>query len=285
MSDQNNNKKSFTLPAYINVPFFLYDDDRLEKSSTKIAAFFYSLHTAGLNITASTDYLCALGKVHKRQLYKIMNILEECQYIRRSGFTNRKKIEWIYSPKSTINVLELDSSALQNTTVQELNTSAVQNTKLVHSRTLNLCTPVHTDNKEDTKDYKKLTTVNPNPSSSSFSEKQKTQLLELKSSNDSRSDELFLENCSHHVQSQINSNSKYQRFVGLKNILIKLQETGEYFKAKGLNKSQEIQEIINKIPTRDDFENYKRCVNGFEWVGAWMQKQKKSLIHEHHGRR
>ena len=277
MSSLNNNKQSFNLPTYINIPFFLYQDNRLEKSATLIAAFFYSLHTSGLKITASTDYLCALSGIHKRQFYKLMNLLEECQYIKRSGFTNRKKIEWVYKPNSSITVLELDTSAPECTSDHELNTSALKNTKLVHSTTLNLCTPVHTDIKEDTKDNKKLTTVAQHPSSSSFfSEKQTSELLSCKLSTDERTDDLFLDNCIHHVEKQTNDLSKFQRFTGLKNILVKLQENGEHFKASGLKKEIGKNELENKIPTLEDFNNYKRCVNGFEWVGVWMQKQKKA---------
>ena len=232
MLDLNNNKKSLNLPAYINIPFFLYQDERLEKSATLIAAFFYSLHTSGLKITASTDYLCALASIHKRQFYKVMNTLEDCHYIKRSGFTNRKKIQWVYCPQSAITVIELNTSALEDTSDQEPNNTLVNNDTLVHSTTLNLCTRVHTYIKEDTKSSKKLTTEK--SSSSFFSEKQKQKLLNLKLPSDSRVDELFLEHCQRHVESQINEYTKFQRMSGLIKILLGLQETQEHFKAKVL---------------------------------------------------
>lgn len=273
MSDLNNNTKTFNLPAYINIPFFLYQDDRLEKSALLIAAFFYSLHTAGLKIKASTDYLCNLASIDKRQYYRIMNQLEDLNYIKRIGFTNRKKTHWIYTPKSSITIIENDTSVLEDTSVQELNTSVIDDSKLVSSMTLNLCHPCHTDTKEDTKEYKKLTTVNPNPSSSSFfSEKQSEELLSYKLQTDKRSDELFLEHCTHHVVSQVNEKSKYQRFTGLKHILIKLNESKEHFKATGFNKKIE-QAVQNKAPTKEDFQNYKNCVEGYDWVASWRNKQ------------
>lgn len=273
MKDLNNNKTSINLPHYINIPFFLYQDNRLEKSAMLIAAFFYSLHTSGLEIKASSDYLCELAGIYKRQFYKVMNLLEECKYIRRSGFTNRKKVYWVYSPKSSITVIESDTSAFECTSVQELNTSALQDTKLVHSATLNLCTPVHTYTKNDNKDNKKLTTVNPNPISSSFfSDKQKEELLTYKLQTDDRSNELFLEHCTHHVESQQNDLSKYQRFTGLKHILIKQYETKEKFKATGFNNTS-IKAIERTTPpTREDFNNWKTCVPGYEWVGLWRSK-------------
>ncbi len=289
MSDLNNNKKEFNLPAYINTPFFLYQDSRLDKPDLLIASFFYSLHTAGRKITASSDYLCQLANIKKRQFYNILNHLETCAYIKRSGFTNKKTLNWIYVPGSKITIIEneqieseLDTSALQCTSVS---TPGI----LVHSNTLNLCTPVHTYNKDNTKE-KKLTTVpeqvlkeekdlpleeNKKQSSSSFfSEKQKAELLTFKLSTDERTDELFLDNCNHHVEKQTNALSKFQRFSGLKHILVKLFEIGEHFNASGFNKNQVNKEMENKIPDQEDFNNYKKCVSGYEWVGSWMQKQR-----------
>mgnify|MGYP001599677680 FL=1 len=151
MSDLNNNKK-IKLPSYIYTPLFLYQDNRLEKAATIIASFFYSIATSGNQITASVEYLCLLAQIHKRQYYKIMNQLEEYKYIKRSGFTNNTKIHWIYNPNSSLTVIELNTSAPKDTSDKSLNTSALEDTKLVHSSTLNLCTPVHTYNKEDIKE-------------------------------------------------------------------------------------------------------------------------------------
>lgn len=282
MNDLNNNNTKFNLPTYLNIPLFLYQDSRLEKSALLIAAFFYSIHTAGQSITASTDYLCALANIHKRQLYNIFNDLEEYGYIKRTGFTNRKTTKWVYSPKSNITVTESDTSAPQCTPVQELNTSAIQCTQLVQSSALNLCTPLHTDNKEDNKEDKTTTTVpttpptNPNPSSSSsfFSEKQKEELLTYKMKIDERSDKLFLENCTHHVENQTNDLSKYQRYSGLKNILTKCYEMNEPFQAKGFNKISLVKKDENKTFTEEDFNNWKRGEKGFDWVGPLYNKQR-----------
>jgi hypothetical protein len=289
MFDLNNNKKEFNLPSYINIPFFLYQDHRLDRPDLLIAAFFYSLHTAGKKLTASTDYLCQLAGIKKRQFYRIINLLETCRYIQRKGFTNLKKVTWIHTPGSNIKMTENEqidekqnASAPQDTSVEELTTSVTEDTKLVSCKTLNLCHARHTDIKEDTKDNKKLTTVNEapsivdkNPSSSSFfSEKQKAELLTYKLSTDERSDELFLDNCNHHAEKQTNALSKFQRFTGLKHILVKLYEIGEHFNASGFNKNQVNKEMDNKIPNQEDFNNYKKCVSGYEWVGSWMQKQR-----------
>lgn len=279
MSDQNNNKKSFNLPAYINIPLFLYQDNRLEKSATLIAAFFYSLFTAGKSIKASKEYLCELAGIGKSQYYCTLNQLESCGYISRLGHTNNRKIQWVYRPNYEIIVIESNISPVHRNDVKELNTSPVNRTKLVRDPGPNYSGQPDTDIKEDIKDYKTTTTVTPEPppsSSSFFSEKQKTELLTYKLQTDKRSNDLFLDNCHHHMANQVNDNSKFQRFTGLKNILIKLYDLGEHFCAKGLKKPYENKALENKIPSHEDFQNYKKCVEGYQWVGSWMQMQKQA---------
>lgn len=270
-----NNQKSFNLPNYINIPYFLYQDNRLEKAATLIASFFYSLHTAGQNINASTDYLCSLVNVHKRQIYKIMNLLEQCGYIKRSGFTNRKRIIWTHCPKSKIIIEELDTNALQDTSDKELNTnalksetnlntSALQDTKLVHSRTLNLCTPGHTYNKDNTKDNNstvdgskddKILCNNKNHSSSSFfSQNQQQQILSYKLKSDLRLEDEFLYHCQRHIEIQENDFSKFQRFTGLLKILVKNFETGKLFIAKDLKTTSNIEKNVEEV-TKNNVQN------------------------------
>jgi hypothetical protein len=150
--NNKNTIKNFDLPAYLHIPQYLYQDSRLEKAATSIAAFFCSLHNAGKEIMASTDYLCALAQVKKRQLYNILNQLEELKYISRSGSTSSRIIEWIYKASAKITLIESDpSSALECTS---FSASAMQCTQLVQSSALHLCTPVHTYNKEDIKEYR-----------------------------------------------------------------------------------------------------------------------------------
>lgn len=36
----------------------------------------------------------------------------------------------------------------------------------------------------------------------------------------------------------------------------------------------------NKTPTQQDFDMYRKCTPGYEWVGSWMQKQHKPKITE-----
>ncbi len=273
MFDLNNNTSKFNLPDYINIPFFLYQDNRLDKTSLLIAAFFYSLFTSGKKITASVDYLCQLSQIKKRRLYDIMNDLENYKYISRSGFTNRKKILWIYDPQSSITLVETETSAANCTSVKELNTSAVECSKLVQSSALNLCTPVHTDTKVNTKDYNKLTTVAQPQSSSSFFLKQKKELLALKLEQDSRTDELFLEECKDHIENQENNYSRFQRISGLKKLLKKLFDDKEFFQAKKSNNIPEQIKTKLKTPDEYDFKRYSDNEPSYEWVGEYIAAQ------------
>lgn len=273
MNDLNNNKPTFNLPAYLQIPLFLYQDNRLEKSSLLMAAFFYSIHTSGQTIKASKDYLCQLAGIGRSQYFCILNQLEEIGYIKRSGFTNRKKTQWIYSPKSELIVDDTDASPKPRTNVKSLNTSPANQTKLVRPTGLNLSGSPDTDIKEDTKENKKLTTEDQNPSSSSFfSKKQKDELLSYKLQTDERTDELFLEHCQWHIEKQENDLSKYQRFTGIKHILTKQYETKEKFKATGFGKPSIKAVERTTPPTREDFDNWKSCVPGYEWVGLWRSK-------------
>lgn len=273
MNDLNNNKSAFNLPSYIQIPLFLYQDNRLEKSALLLAAFFYSIHTSGNTIRASKDYLCAIAGIGKTQYFATLSQLESFGYIKRSGFTNRKKLQWVYSPKSDLIVDDTDSSPAPRTNVKSLNTSPANRTKLVRPTEPILSGEPDTDIKEDTKENKKLTTVDQNPSSSSFfSQKQKDELLSYKLQTDDRTDELFLEHCTHHVESQQNDLSKYQRFTGLKHILIKQYELKEKFKATGFGKPSIKAVERTTPPTKEDFDNWKTCVPGYEWVGLWRSK-------------
>lgn len=284
MSDRTcNSSKSFNLPSYINIPFFLYQDDRLEKSALLIAAFFYSLHTAGKSLTASKDYLCALCNIGKTQYFYTLNQLESLGYIKRNGFTNRKKIQWVYSPKSEIIVDETDTSPGYRTGVVNLNTSPAARTKLVRDPEPILSGIPDTDIKEDTKDYKKLTTVpepekKPEPkesSSSFFTQKEKDDLLSYKLQDDTRSDELFLDNCQFHIESQKNEFARFRRLKGLKNILLQSYENREPFKAVGYDKQITAKTLI-KAPTKEEFDKWTKCTPGYEWVGLWRNQQQQS---------
>lgn len=221
MTDLTINPKKFNLPSYINIPHFLYQDNRLDKAASLIASFFYSIHTSGNDITASVDYLCLLASVNKRQYYNIMNQLEESKYIKRTGFTNRTKTNWIYAPKSTVTIVELETNATQCTTVEDLNTSAIECSKLVHSSAVNLCTPVHTYNKDDIK-VDKNTTTSSMFNFEEYKQEEKTALNDsLIANNESQLKEKFKTEAL--TDTACNETFK-SRFTGIEVTLIQLYE-------------------------------------------------------------
>jgi hypothetical protein len=55
---------------------------------------------------------------------------------------------------------------------------------------------------------------------------------------------------------------------------VKSEKIENYYKT-GSNVAK-LPEYENKIPTQEDFDNYKHCVQGYDWVAVWLQKQKKS---------
>lgn len=169
MTDNKNNKshkKTFNLPAYLNIPLFLYQDSRLNKDHMLLAGLIYSLHTAGKKIKMSNDYICALLLIKKRQVDYLLCELENFKYIERKGATSCRSILWIYTPESRISIEEYDTSAQPCATVQELDASAQPCGKLAHNRAQELAhNRAYIYQSNNNKDYKRerSTTLVGNP--------------------------------------------------------------------------------------------------------------------------
>ena len=188
-------------------------------------------------------------------------------------------MQWVYCPKSSITVIEKDTSAPECSTVQEQNTSATQCTKLVQPSALNYCTPLHTYTKEDTKDNKE-TSTSENPSISFFfSSSIDKKLISFKLPEDRRSDEEFLIECKLHVDTKSDKSHKYlKRANSLGKLLEKLKGEGKIFFVSGTKSQDDIKvEEQSRDPGRDptieEWENWKSGIKGFEWVNAWRLKQ------------
>lgn len=132
--------------------------------------------------------------------------------------------------------------------------------------------PPATEIKNLNKEDKKTTTVEqPQSSSSFFSLKQQTQLLTLKLPSDDRTKDLFLKHCQHHIENQENNLGRFQRISGLTKILTGCYESGEYFNAKGFDKTWKKKIASLKIPTEDDFRRHEENKPGYEWVETYIQ--------------
>jgi hypothetical protein len=182
------------------------------------------------------------------------------------------------SGKSDVNVRSAGrtTSAPADYNNKKLNKEIKTTTTVVDNKAqiIDTCTIENKNGEELIASAVEGSSIEPQQSSSSFFSKEQTkELLTYKLPTDKRSDELFLAHCNNHVEKQVNEHSKYQRFSGLKHILTKVYENREPFNSKGFEKEVEKEVKESRIPTQEDFQNWKKCVNGYDWVGAWRQKQ------------
>lgn len=106
-----NKPKNYNLPAYINIPLFLYQDESLDRTALLLAAFIYSLHTAGKVINVKNNYLSQMLKIHERKVQSNLELLEQKGYLMRIGLGSNRQIKWVFCPESKINVQELNDHA------------------------------------------------------------------------------------------------------------------------------------------------------------------------------
>ena len=101
-------KKQFNLLEYINIPLFLYQDERLNRSELLLGGFFYTLFTSGKDIRTSNAYLSNLLKIHPRKVSENLESLEKNGYLIRVSTSVGRKIIWKYKPQSEIYLDESD---------------------------------------------------------------------------------------------------------------------------------------------------------------------------------
>lgn len=113
-----NEEKKYNLPAYINIPLFLYKDEKLTRTHLLLSGFIYSLHTAGKVIKVKNDYLSEMLDIHERKVPEALEHLEKLGYLIRIGLGTNRKIKWIFDPESSITVEELHNPAPNGTLPQ-----------------------------------------------------------------------------------------------------------------------------------------------------------------------
>ncbi len=257
---------SSTKARYYQIPIMLMKHEGMTPSHITVFAYLYDQlrQEPGLingynktNKVISENSLVGISQTKER-----LNDLEKWGFLIRTGMGSSRKFflgeKFSYRPESApvSKIYRPESAPVQ----AGIDTSNRPESGLHNKNSFNSLSNTTT------------TTVSPSPpnlSSSSFSQDQKTQLLSLKITLDPRDDDLFLEHCAYHVTNQDNDLSSFQRFTGLKKILANLHESQEAFKASGFDKqSVELEQRTNP-PTKEDFENYKNCVPGFDWVGKY----------------
>ena len=152
-------------------------------------------------------------------------------------------------------------------------------TKLVQSSGLNYSSPLDTYNKDDTKVYKNTSTSLDPSFSYFFTELLDRKLLAQKLETDRRSEEEFLTQCKVHVDTKSdNSLPTAQRANALVKLLAKLKKENKIFRVSGSKAPDEPnqdykQRDPDRDPTAQEFNDWKNCMPGLDWVGRWHSRK------------
>lgn len=97
-----NSSHEFNHPNYINIPFFVLQDDRLDFFNKLLFSFFWSLAVSGKNFTASNNYLASLFKVSDKYVQMRIKELEDMGFILRHKVRFDRVIQVIHIPNAKI---------------------------------------------------------------------------------------------------------------------------------------------------------------------------------------
>lgn len=62
-----------------------------------------------------------------------------------------------------------------------------------------------------------------------------------------------------------------------KNLWVTKDKFLKWILSERLDNYKKVNQKINTTPTKQDFENYKKCIVGYEWVGIWLQQQQQKF--------
>lgn len=165
--------KDFNHPAYINIPYFVLKEKRLDLFNKLLFSFFWSFSVAGKKIKASNDYLADLFGVTDKHIQNRIKMLEDL------GFISRKKIKYKRVIEITHLVLaEIETESLSsNISLVPPVVGASTNNELTPStvgvshqlQLVSAPTTVGPYNKAITKVDNKITPISPTGKKSAFS--------------------------------------------------------------------------------------------------------------------
>lgn len=165
--------KEFHHPAYINIPYFVLKEKRLDLFNKLLFSFFWSFSVAGKKIKASNDYLADLFGVTDKHIQNRIKMLEDL------GFINRKMVKYkrvIEITHLVLTEVESDSGSpnlsLVPPTVGASTNNELPPTTVGVSHQPQLVpapTTVGTYNKAIPKKDNKITPISPSGKKSSFS--------------------------------------------------------------------------------------------------------------------
>lgn len=110
-------------PHYLNIPYFILQDQRLDFFNKFLFSLLWSFSVSGKQITASNSYIASLFKVSERYVQMRLMELQEMHFIRRYNKKAKRYIEVLYIPKADI--LNQDMSS----TIGLVRTAVHPNTK------------------------------------------------------------------------------------------------------------------------------------------------------------
>lgn len=86
-------EKEYNHPQYINTPYFIFQDEKLDFFNKYLFAFFWGLAVCGKTVKVSNPYLATFFKVDESYIGKRIKELEEMGYIKRTIVKYKRVIE------------------------------------------------------------------------------------------------------------------------------------------------------------------------------------------------
>lgn len=272
MSDHDRNAYSAT---FFIVPSYILDLPGMTLGFLRVYEAIFQFWNHNKSCFLSEKTICEKSNLKRTQIYEALAFFERHNEVKR---VRKGMKRFLIRPEKIIETDCIDiipKSAPPDISTTISQTSAPPDSD-VRSTGRNTSAPPDYNKKKLTKEVKKTTTSVVSSSDFVISEKTDKDFLEYKLVTDDRSDRQFLEECQKHIKT--NSDPKLflnQRKSGMKQILKRCFEDGEYFAARDLvtKKSKEdVNESSSAIPLdRSDRIKYYMEENKRELKRAFQQ--------------
>lgn len=161
-ANYNTNAQEYNHPAYVNIPFFVLQEERLDFFNKFLFSLFWSFSVSGKRINTSNGYLAELFKVSEKYIQIRIKDLEDLGFIRRYSRKYKRYIEVLHAPFNDIEISNSPNIELVPTTVGVSTNIILPPTTVGVSHQLQLVPPPTTVgpyNKEDNKEDNKANTT------------------------------------------------------------------------------------------------------------------------------
>lgn len=98
------NNHDYNHPAYINIPYFVLQDEKLDAFNKILFSLFWSFSVSGRKIKMSNGYLSTLLKLDIKSIGKRIKDIESMGYIKRSVRKYKRVIEVTHIPYVEIDI-------------------------------------------------------------------------------------------------------------------------------------------------------------------------------------